>query len=243
LWSPCCRRTRCAIRATTTLARLVLGGFLRIHAFFHACGNGWRRLANRYVPALLDAAYTTQSSSTCRRSAASTSNAVFVAHRFPTRPDRSAARMRGREIGTVRRCQRRRNGKREHRDVERDGECCGCCILVHWCHLPAWACAPGVKARTAGLTPLWPRTVRGGAEGSSLQAAYRRAEVVGRNCEKPHRFPGRRIQRQAGGAALARAANLRVAPTAGNFGDLQSLQNSSSDRLAEMHKLIEPPSH
>jgi hypothetical protein len=31
----------------------------------------------------------------------------------------------------VRRRQRRRNGKREHRD-EGDGQCCGCCVLVHW---------------------------------------------------------------------------------------------------------------
>src|SRR5258708_39335915 len=37
-----------------------------------------------------------------------------------------AERVRG-----VRRCQRRRNGKREHRDVERDGQCGWDSIRVH----------------------------------------------------------------------------------------------------------------
>jgi hypothetical protein len=27
---------------------------------------------------------------------------------------------------------RARNGRRERRDVERDGQCCCCCVLVHW---------------------------------------------------------------------------------------------------------------
>jgi hypothetical protein len=99
-----------------------------------------------------------------------------------------AHEQRTQRVGGVRRCQRRRNGKREHRDVERNGQCCCGCVLVHWLSPPCMGAARSPRGFRVlsllgrqPLTSVNPRTLARLARGSfgDVERVWYAADAAG----------------------------------------------------------------